>query len=42
MVISDEDYEAGLKRIRHEDAALPGGKVLEADLRVFGTTAWTA
>jgi ubiquinone/menaquinone biosynthesis C-methylase UbiE len=42
MVISDAEYEAGLKRIQREDAELDGGKVLRADLRVYGTTAWTA
>jgi hypothetical protein len=42
MVISDAEYEAGLKRIRNEDADLPDGKVLHSDLRVFGTIAWVA
>jgi hypothetical protein len=35
MVISDEDYEAGMKRL------LADQPVLRADLRVYATTAWT-
>jgi ubiquinone/menaquinone biosynthesis C-methylase UbiE len=42
MVISDAEYEAGLKRIQRENADPGGAKVLRADLRVYGTIAWAA
>jgi SAM-dependent methyltransferase len=42
MVISESEYEAGMKRI-HEDVAATGGvKMLRSDLRIYGTTGWVA
>lgn len=40
LVISDEDYERGLARIREDAAASPDELVLRADLRVYGTIGW--
>ena len=40
MVISEEEYEAGLKHIHRDDDAAGGRKILRSDLRVYGTTGW--
>jgi ubiquinone/menaquinone biosynthesis C-methylase UbiE len=42
LVISDEEYESGLARIRAAAAGSPEDFVLCADLRLYGTTAWRA
>ena len=40
MVISDEEYQAGLARIRTADISSPHERVLEADLTLYGTIGW--
>jgi ubiquinone/menaquinone biosynthesis C-methylase UbiE len=42
LVISDEEYESGLARIRAAAASSSEDVVLCADLRLYGTTAWRA
>jgi ubiquinone/menaquinone biosynthesis C-methylase UbiE len=42
LVISDEEYESGLARIRGAVAGSPDELVLSADLRLYGTTGWRA
>ena len=39
MVISDDEYEAGLARIRADAASTSGALRLESDLRLYGTAA---
>lgn len=41
MVISDEEYEAGMKQIYSADNDA-GAKILRADLRVYGTSGWAS
>jgi ubiquinone/menaquinone biosynthesis C-methylase UbiE len=41
MVISDAEYESGLRRIHEENAAAGGSMTLRSDLRIYGTTGWT-
>ncbi len=38
MVISESEYEAGVKRIRDADAACNGRTTLRSNLRLYGTT----
>jgi SAM-dependent methyltransferase len=40
MVISDEDYQAGLARIHTAAGSSPSELVLRADLTLYGTTGW--
>jgi SAM-dependent methyltransferase len=40
MVISDEDYQAGLARIHTAAGSSPGELVLRADLTLYGTRGW--
>jgi ubiquinone/menaquinone biosynthesis C-methylase UbiE len=40
LVISQMEYDAGIARVHAADAAAPGGLVLRADLRLYGTVAW--
>lgn len=40
MVITDDDYESGLARLRRDAANGSGNLSLHADLRLYGTTAW--
>jgi SAM-dependent methyltransferase len=40
MVISDEDYEAGVGRIHTAAGSSPRELVLRADLTLYGTTGW--
>ena len=40
MVISEAEYEEGMKRIGDADADAGGATVLRSDLRVYGTTGW--
>ena len=40
MVISDEEYEAGLKRIESCERAEAGAKILRSDLRLYATIGW--
>jgi ubiquinone/menaquinone biosynthesis C-methylase UbiE len=41
MVITDEEYEAGLKRIHSaDDRASAGAKILRSDLRLYATIGW--
>lgn len=42
MVITDQEYEAGLGRIRRAAADAPEELVLRSDLRLYGTLAWRA
>lgn len=42
MVISEPEYEAGLRRIRDVDAAANGRTLLRSNLRLYGTTGWAA
>jgi SAM-dependent methyltransferase len=42
MVISEAEYDAGLKQIRTANSDALGGKGLHADLRLYGTTGWAA
>ena len=42
MVISQEEYEAGLNRILAVGANPPGATILRADLRLYGTIGWAA
>ncbi len=40
MVISDADYENGLKRIDAADRTLEGTKILRSDLRLYASIGW--
>jgi ubiquinone/menaquinone biosynthesis C-methylase UbiE len=40
MVISESEYEAGLKRIHEANAASDGAMILRSNLRLYGTTGW--
>jgi hypothetical protein len=40
MLISDSEYEEGLKRVRQDDMEARGTLILRSDLRVYGTVAW--
>jgi SAM-dependent methyltransferase len=42
MVISDDEYQAGLARIRTAGSSSPHELVLEADLTLYGTIGWLA
>jgi SAM-dependent methyltransferase len=42
IVISQAEYEAGMRRIHSADADAMGATVLRADLRIYGTTGWAA
>lgn len=42
MVISQEEYEAGLNRIHAVGADAPGERILRADLRLYSTRGWAA
>jgi len=42
MVISESEYEAGVKRIHNADAAASGRTTLRSNLRLYGTTGWAA
>lgn len=41
MVISDADYQSGLKRLHDDDSAAGCSMMLCSDLRIYGTTGWT-
>lgn len=40
MVITDEEYEAGLKQIEASDSGSGGTKILRSDLRLYATIGW--
>lgn len=42
MVITDAEYEDGLKRIDAGDTTSEGAKILRSDLRLYGTVGWVA
>lgn len=42
MVISESEYEAGVRRIHEADAASNGATILRSNLRLYGTTGWAA
>ena len=42
MVITDEEYEAGLRRILSADSGASSERILQADLRLYGTFGWAA
>jgi ubiquinone/menaquinone biosynthesis C-methylase UbiE len=42
MVISDSEFEAGVRRIHEADAASNGASILRSNLRLYGTTGWAA
>jgi SAM-dependent methyltransferase len=42
MVISQAEYDAGVKRIHSANTDATGAKVLRADLYIYGTTGWAA
>ena len=42
MMLSEPEYEAGVKRIHDADAASNGRTTLRSNLRLYGTTGWAA
>jgi ubiquinone/menaquinone biosynthesis C-methylase UbiE len=41
MVISEAEYEAGMRRIHEDNSAAGGSLMLRSDLRIYGSTGWT-